>query len=199
VSRNECNRRGEMSSSEERCAERDDSEIIEGLQEENEMLRRELESLREAEARARADYQNLQKRNARRLASVREEIRGEIVCEFLTVIDDLRMVLASTRDRGNDPIRQGVEMILGRIESILSNMGITQITCEGEAFDPNLHEAIDYVPTENAADGTVIEEVLTGYCMEDRLLRPARVRVARGYSEEAARGCQCNDDTREER
>ncbi|MFO7942177.1 MAG: nucleotide exchange factor GrpE [Bacillota bacterium] len=164
--------------------------------EEAEDLREQVDSLRDALARARADYKNLKKRQSRRMEQMRDEMRGEIVGSFLPVIDDLNQVLQNTADRSDDPVRQGVEMILVKIEDILSDMDVSRIETVGEDFDPNWHEALEYVPADDRPDGTVIAELSAGFRMKDRLLRPARVRVARNASEENS--TDSRDDVKEE-
>ncbi len=158
-----------------------------------EEARREADSYRDSLARWQADYQNLKKRNQRRMEQLRNELRGETVCRFLPVIDELQLVLESTSDRPEDPVRKGVEMVLARAEDALADMGVCILSCVGEEFDPHLHEAMDYVPVDDCPDGQIIEEIRAGYEMEDRLLRPARVRVARGTTNE-----QCDEENGEE-
>ncbi len=192
--RDDCKCPDEGSSNEELYA------LIRDLESENDELRSEVESYKDSLARARADYQNLKKRNERLMGKMETRMMGEIVCRFLPIIDDLRQVIESTGDRAEDPVRLGVKQILDKAEDSLQSMGVFKISCRGEQFDPNWHEAIDYVPSDRLPDGIIIEEVSTGYAMEDNLLRPARVLVARGGADddESSSGDR-NEEAREER
>ncbi|MFW5897311.1 MAG: nucleotide exchange factor GrpE [Bacillota bacterium] len=189
----------EGEANEEIRSRRREEELLEQLRavgEEAQDLEEQVNVLRDALARARADYSNLKKRQSRRMEQMRDEIRGEMISRFLPVIDDLDNVLENTTDRSDDPVRHGVQMILAKIEDILSDMDVFRIETSGQTFDPNWHEALDYVPTDDRPDGTVIEEFRAGFKMKDRLLRPARVRVARNVPQEE--NGDSRDDVKEE-
>lgn len=70
-------------------------------------------------------------------------------------------------------------MILAQFKDVLENQGVTQIATKGETFDPNIHDAIESVESDEAAPGTIVEECMRGYKIGERTIRPARVKVAK--------------------
>jgi molecular chaperone GrpE len=76
-------------------------------------------------------------------------------------------------------LHQGVEMILKQIHQLLTKNGIKEIKCLGKPFNPAQQEAIAHIETDKHPENTVIEEVRKGYLIEDRLLRPAIVKVSK--------------------
>jgi molecular chaperone GrpE len=100
--------------------------------------------------------------------------------DLLSIIDNLERAVAAARDGGNGkPIVEGVEMVLRSIMDFLRGHGVTQLSAVGQPFDPLLHEAVDSVETTKHQPNTVVDEFVRGYYIGDRLLRPARVTVAR--------------------
>jgi len=73
---------------------------------------------------------------------------------------------------------KGVELIYQRMYETLKKLGLEPIDTQGKRFDPNLHQAVERVPTEDAEDQTVLGEFQRGYQFKGKLLRPAMVRVA---------------------
>jgi molecular chaperone GrpE len=107
--------------------------------------------------------------------------RGDLMRRMLTVADDLDRAIAAARGMGeSSPLLPGVVLIREHLMQALAAEGVKAYTTVGEAFDPNLAEAVAVEPTEDAAaDNRVIEELQPGYTLNGTLLRPARVRVAR--------------------
>ncbi|HKZ55609.1 MAG TPA: nucleotide exchange factor GrpE [Anaerolineales bacterium] len=153
-----------------------------------------LESLRTdlAEARARADeyldgwqralaeFANYKKRMDRDREDTRSVITGDILLRYLSVLDDLERAL---KDRpvgsGTDRWADGIELIYHKLQAILEAEGVETIPAEGQTFDPTLHEAVTHEQSEDHREGQVIEVLQQGYRMNDRVLRPAFVRVAK--------------------
>lgn len=134
---------------------------------------------REHLQRLNAEFDNFRKRTMRSQKKQEKRVKTEVVKTILPSVDNLRRVLTATEDE-DDPIRKGVEMILRQFEDRLANMGIVRIQARGEKFDPTWHEAVAQVETPQYPEGTVVEEVLPGYRMDDILVRAAKVKVARG-------------------
>jgi molecular chaperone GrpE len=74
--------------------------------------------------------------------------------------------------------REGIALILGKFHAVLASVGVSLIAAEGEAFDPNVHEAISHEPSPDHESGQVIAQVRKGYKLGDRVLRASLVRVA---------------------
>jgi len=152
---------------------------LQKLQEKIEVHERRIDEL----SRAYADVLNERESFRRRLERERdrqlEVSKADTAQIVLDTMDDLRRACASNAEDAR-ALSEGVRLIADGLQRRLESMGITPIETEGKAFDPLLHEAIDLAPTDDrAADGLVVEETRGGWRYGERVLRPARVRVAR--------------------
>jgi molecular chaperone GrpE len=127
--------------------------------------------------RLQADMDNFRKRQARRADDAIALERERLLRLMLPVADNLTRAL-SQNGQGDETLRQGVELIHRELMRLLEAEGVTPIEAVGQAFTPELHEAVATVMTGAKAAGTVVEEVETGYKLGEKLLRPARVVVA---------------------
>jgi molecular chaperone GrpE len=82
-------------------------------------------------------------------------------------------------ENADSAIRDGIQMIYDQFHDVLKDVGVEKVDAEGELFDPNLHEAISQQETVDIEEGTVVEQIQSGYKLNDRLVRPARVVVAK--------------------
>lgn len=141
---------------------------------------KELEELRDKYLRTLADAENARKRiRAQSEESVRIQ-REELLRDLLPVVDNLERALGAARGGGNGKsIVEGIEMVLGLMHDYLRCHGVSQVSSVGQPFDPLVHEAVDHVETEAEQPNTVMKEFNRGYKAGDRLLRPARVSVAK--------------------
>lgn len=147
-----------------------------------EEIEQELADAQETILRLRADFDNYRKRMRRQQEQTRVDAQTETVRLFLPVIDNLERVLDNTDE--DDPVRQGVDMILRQLQQQLEAVGVFRISTVGEKFDPHLHEAVAHLPAEGHSEGTIIEEFQSGYQVNDRLVRPARVMVAQASTDD---------------
>jgi molecular chaperone GrpE len=136
-------------------------------------LRSALAELNDRFLRLAADFENYKKRAAKDQAARVEGAVEQVLCEVLEVYDNLER--AERAD--DDALRTGLEQIRKLFGAVLERRGVTPIACLNEQFDPAYHEAIAAVPSE-AAEGTVIDEVARGYCMNGRVIRYAKVAVS---------------------
>ena len=126
--------------------------------------------------RARAEFDNFRKRTERERSDYVQFAAMEMVRDILPVLDDFERALkAETADR---EYAKGVELIYQRMFDALKKMGLEPIDTAGQLFDPNLHQAIERVPSKDAEDQSILGEFQRGYNFKGRLLRPAMVRVA---------------------
>lgn len=140
----------------------------------------EIAALKEKLIRTAADFDNFRKRTIRDLDDARRRSKETVVREILPVIDNLeRAVQASEGATEIAPVLEGVRMVLSSFEETAKNMGLTKVSTAGERFDPAKHDAMGQVETDDVPPGTIINELVPGYMMSDRLLRPAMVSVAR--------------------
>lgn len=129
--------------------------------------------------RAAADLENFRKRQRRELDDARFESKGKVLKEMLPVVDNLeRAIEHATAQAGNNPIVEGVQLVLRQFMSAFERLEVTPIEAGGQPFDPNLHEAISQAESDQPP-GTVVQVLQRGYRSGDRLLRPALVVVAK--------------------
>ncbi len=143
-------------------------------------LQTQLKSQRETALRAAADLDNARKRAQRELAEGTRFANERLLKDFLPVLDNLERALgqgSATADWGS--LEQGLQMTRKQFEDTLLRHGARPLVTLGQPFDPNLHEAIGTVESAEAAPNTVVAEVLRGWTLNDRLVRPALVSVAR--------------------
>jgi molecular chaperone GrpE len=130
--------------------------------------------------RERADFNNFKRRIEREAQQQSFDYKGNIIKKVLPVLDDLERAMKSCpREGENAAWTQGLELITRKLQTILQSEGIESIASAGDVFDPNLHEALTHEDSPDCQSGTIIEVIEQGYKIGDRVLRPARVRVAR--------------------
>lgn len=106
--------------------------------------------------------------------------KARFIASLLPVMDDLhRAIQAADEGADRDAIHEGIRRIASSFETSLTNANVEPVPSVGEAFDPELHEAVDTADVESEKDGTVLHEYSRGFRIGDRLLRPARVKVGR--------------------
>ncbi len=142
-----------------------------------ERLQQERDNLLDRLARLQAEFDNFRKRNAREQQEFREYALAEAIKTLLPVVDSFDRALA-TPERNSEEFHQGIELINRQLHDALGKLGVQPIETQGELFDPNLHQAVQMVETDEAEDHHVFDELQRGYKLKDRLLRPAMVRVA---------------------
>ena len=143
---------------------------------EYDVLKAERDQLIDRLARLQAEFDNARKRAEREKVEFRDIATGNVVDQFLPVVDNFQLALASTGDV--EQLRSGVQLIVKQMEETLQKMNVTAIPAVGEPFDPRVHEALGSVDRDDIPDQHVAEEIRRGYKLRDRLLRPALVRVA---------------------
>jgi molecular chaperone GrpE len=130
--------------------------------------------------RARAEFTNYKKRVEREQAQIYQTVTGNIIKQYLEITDDLERALVN-KPEGSDGAEwaNGVELIYRKLLAILQNEGVIRMGAQGQVFDPNLHEAITSEESDTYKSGEIIEVLQPGYMIENRVLRPAMVRVAK--------------------
>jgi molecular chaperone GrpE len=159
------------------------TETLAVSQEELDALKKQLEEAQAQAAdfkdgwqRSRAEFDNYRKRVERENQQVYQNAVGNIIKRYLPVMDDL---LRALQARPADLAwAAGIELIYRKLQSILDSEGITRIEAEGQAFDPNFHEAITQEHSDVLPSGHVVAVVQNGYMLGDKVIRPAMVRVS---------------------
>lgn len=136
--------------------------------------------------RAVAELENTRKRAARDVEQARRFAIERFAADLLSVKDSLEMGLNAASDVTDkaDALVEGTEMTLKQLNQVFDKFGITEIDPKGERFNPEIHEAMATQPSNEAEPDTVLTVVQKGYMLNDRMLRAARVLVARKPDEE---------------
>lgn len=134
--------------------------------------------VREALLRKSADFDNLKRRTEKDKAEYLRFALAEAFADILGVVDNFERALAHRADATGDEFHAGIDMIARQLADTLKKYGVVEVPASGLPFDPNVHEAVVRGETESVAPGTVLEVFQKGYLLNDRLLRPARVKVA---------------------
>jgi molecular chaperone GrpE len=128
-----------------------------------------------------AEFDNYRKRVERDRQSMTDAVTTDVVRDLLPLVDDLERALkADTGADGAEAYRKGVELIHRQLLEILRKRGVQAIEALGADFDPHVHQAIAHEPAEGRREGEVIEEFGRGYTLNDKLIRPSIVKVAKG-------------------
>ncbi|HOF19234.1 MAG TPA: nucleotide exchange factor GrpE [Phycisphaerae bacterium] len=143
-------------------------------------LRTERDDLLARLQRVSADYLNYQKRVQRELAQGREFANEELIKALLPVLDDMERAMAVVRENHapDDPLLVGMQLVHDKALEALGRFGVSVIEAAGKKFDPALHSALMRQPSDEAPEGTVLQEVQRGYQLKGRTIRPSSVIVA---------------------
>lgn len=128
------------------------------------------------------EFEDARARMRKELAKDAERRRREVLISLLEVVDNLdRAIDAAQSGASNDALLHGVELVRDQFVSKLDGFGVRRIASKGASFDPELHEAVSAVPTQDPAqDGLIVGVVRHGYRIGNEVLRPALVAVAKG-------------------
>lgn len=128
----------------------------------------------------RADFANYKKEEDARKAMFSESMREHILSRFLSVMDSFNMAFQNKEawEKVDASWRKGVEYIYSQMNGIFEEYGVKSVGVEGEKFDPNIHESIDMVETDDkGSDHKIAKVIQQGYKLGERVIRPARVNV----------------------
>ena len=135
-------------------------------------------------ARRQADFENYRKRTERERGDTYNRIVGDVASKLLPVVDNLRRALdaESSLQAGESAefrhFLNGVELISKQLNDVLEGLGVQPVPSVGEPFDPHVHEAIATEKTKDYEPDTVMQEIVRGYRLGEKLLRPAMVKVS---------------------
>lgn len=131
--------------------------------------------------RAMAEFQNYKRRAEKDKADYGQYANQRLLKRLLDVLDSFGAGFRAVPPQyENQPWVEGMRAVERQMLQILEQEGVTQIDAQGKAFDPNFHEAVSYEPAEGASEGQILDELQRGYMIQDRVLRPTRVKVAKG-------------------
>jgi len=160
--------------------EKSEEEIVK-MQQELEEARAKSEAANDMMLRLAAELDNYKKRTMKEQESLRKYANQNLIKEFFAVLDNLERAIASANESEDlNSLIEGVKMIFKQIYTILQKEGVNRIDAVGEKFDPNLHEAVAHIPSDEFPENTIIEELQKGYILQDRVIRPSMVVVSKG-------------------
>lgn len=167
----------------------DEAGVAEQSDDDPQALREALDSARQAAEdnwnklmRLQAEMENLRKRTSRDVENAHKFALERFVSELLPVIDSLELGISAADASSSDDaagLREGMELTLKKCLDVIGKFGVEQIDPMGEKFNPELHEAVSMQDSEAAEPNTVITVVQKGYTLNERLVRPAMVVVAK--------------------
>jgi molecular chaperone GrpE len=134
--------------------------------------------------RRQAEFDNYRKRVERERGEAYNRMLGDVARKLLPVLDNLRRALdaeALLKANESEEFRHflsGIELIYKQLNDVLEGLGVEPVASVGQPFDPHVHEAVVTEQTEDFEPDTVIQELVRGYRLGDKLLRPAVVKVA---------------------
>lgn len=162
--------------------EAEPAELEESAEDEVDLWRRKAEENRVKWMRAMAEMENFRKRSRREIESSINFANANLLRELLEVLDDFERAhgaAGSSEEGSTEAYVEGIRLIYQRFVDVLRRCGLERIPAKGENFDPNLHEAVSQIETDEVESGQVAHVVQEGYRLKDMVLRPAKVVVAK--------------------
>ena len=142
-----------------------------------EKVKAELESKNDLLLRTAAEFDNFKKRTERERLSVAEFAKANIIKELLPILDNIDRA-EMLEDKSSEDYIKGIEMIVKQFAALGEKLGIVELAHQGDAFDPNCHEAVMHVEDETLGENVIAEVLQKGYKIGDTVIRPAMVKVA---------------------
>ncbi len=150
-----------------------------GLQQAITKMQEELGIVQDRYLRLAAEFENYKRRTEREQQTSLKFANERLLRDLLPVLDNLEHALQAADAASLDGIATGVKMVFKQLVETLERFGVQSFSALGKPFDPSLHEAMLEREDDSAEPGTVIEEYQKGYMLHERLVRPARVVVAK--------------------
>ena len=152
-----------------------------GEQTDAESLRIELQEQKDKFIRLYAEFDNFKRRNARERVELIQTAGKDVIVSLLEVLDDCDRA-EKQLNQGDDleQIRAGIRLVFNKLRNTLQARGLKEMSAVGQAFNPDLHEAITEIPVPDPAmDGKVVDEVEKGYTLNDKIIRFSKVVVGK--------------------
>lgn len=143
-----------------------------------------------------AEFLNYQKRSYRDVELARDYANEDLIKSMVSVLDDWERALDVARGSHavDDPLLTGMELVHDKLMAILGRFGLTVVPSEGKPFDPSQHAALMQQPSDKVPPGTVLAELVKGYRLKDRTIRPAGVVISIAPEAPAEDGKEAMDD-----
>ncbi|WP_397334017.1 nucleotide exchange factor GrpE [Paenibacillus sp. YN15] len=145
-----------------------------------EALRKQAEENQERYLRTQADFDNFRRRSRQEKEDFAKYASSKLVEQLLPVLDNFERAMAASKDsRDFDSLLKGLDMIQRQLGQTLEQEGLKAMNAEGEPFNPEFHQAVMQVESDEHGEGIVVEEMQKGYMFKDKVLRPAMVKVSK--------------------
>ena len=146
-----------------------------------EKLRMELEESKDKYLRKVAEFDNFKRRSTKERIEMLQTAGRDVITELLVVLDDCERAQKQLEtSEGNDAVTEGVMLVFNKLRAILQARGVKPMNAKDQEFNPDLHEAIAEIPApEPKLKGKVVDEVVKGYYLNDKIIRHAKVVVGK--------------------
>ena len=142
-----------------------------------------------------ADFENYLKRIKKDADEQKKFATEQMIVKLLDIAENLERAVESVKTIGDNPLNSGVKMVLKELKKLLQQEGISEIESVGKLFNPNIHEAVGQVETDNDSEGKVIRELRRGYMLHGKVLRPSMVEVT---TKKATRHCSYEEEVKKD-
>lgn len=149
------------------------------LKEQVNLLKQEIEDLKDKKLRIAAEFENFRRRSFQEKADWIKNATERLILELCDVRDNFERALDPENKQDGDSFKKGIEMIFQQLDNVLKKEGVTKIEALEENFDPNFHEALAHIPSK-LEENKIAAVIQNGYLMNDKVIRPARVAVSNG-------------------
>lgn len=154
---------------------------ITGERSELDKCKEELAQYKDRYLRLYAEFDNARKRMEREKQEFVKYANEGLIVEFLTILDDLQRSVEAAMSRQDDykAFLKGIEMVMAHIHDMLKRYDVKAMDVKGKKFDPHCHEVLMQEEKDDIEEGTILEEFQRGYYLGDRVIRTAKVKVAK--------------------
>jgi len=129
--------------------------------------------------RAQADFDNFRRRTQKEKEELAKYASAQLITELIPVIDNFERAMATKPENPElESFSKGVDMIFRQLSDVLKNTGLTPMEAVGQPFNPEFHQAVMQVESDEYEEGIVVEELQKGYVLKDKVIRPAMVKVS---------------------
>lgn len=149
---------------------------VDELEAEIEKLKKENEKYYEHLQRTAAEFDNYKKRVSKEKENIYQLAVGDVVAKYITVVDSLEK--GSNVQGMDESMKEGINLIYRQILDVMNSLNVEVIPTVNEKFNPEVHDAVMHIESEEYDEQTVVEELKRGYKIKDRVIRPAMVKVA---------------------
>jgi molecular chaperone GrpE len=156
----------------------DKNNVIMELTRKNRLMEKEAKALQDKLLRSAAEFDNFRKRSRKEWDLLKQQTKADVILEVLNVVDDFERAFSVVGDRDDDFV-QGIRLIHNNLVATLNKLGVQRIEAHHAPFDPNYHMAVAQTDSKDVDQGNVVEVVQQGYILDDVVIRPARVVIAK--------------------